>query len=104
VGTAILGAVLGRKRLTVAGASRVGTAVRGISRAHDAAGDVSRAQESAERVREQLTALNDELQQAISGLDSVFDTQHEPLTTIEVRPTAGQVSVHFVGIGWSPDS
>jgi len=104
VGTAILGAVLGRKRLTVASASRVGTAVRGISRAHDAAGDVSRAQESAERVREQLTALNDELQQAISGLDSVFDAQHEPLTTIEVRPTAGQVSVHFVGIGWSPDS
>lgn len=101
VGTAILGAVLGRKRLTVASASRVGTAVRGISRAHDAAGDVSRAQESTERVRDQLTALNEELQQAIDGLDSVFDAQHEPLTTVEIRPTAGQVTVHFVGIGWS---
>ncbi|MGH7626363.1 MAG: helicase HerA domain-containing protein [Gemmatimonadaceae bacterium] len=104
VGTAIIGAVLGRKRLTVASASRVGTAVRGISRAHDAEGDVSRAQESAGRVREQLTALNDELQQAINELAGVFDAQHEPFTTIEVRPTAGQVSVHFVGIGWLPDS
>jgi len=100
VGTAIIGAVLGRKRVSVASASRVGTAVRGISRAHDAAGDVSRAQESAGRVREQLTALNDELHQAITALDGAFDAQHEPLTTLEVRPTAGQVSVHFVGIGW----
>ena len=49
IGTAILGAVLGRKRLSTTSASRVGTAIKTAGSARKEAADVARAQQTAEK-------------------------------------------------------
>ena len=103
-GTAVLGMLLGRKRLSVTTASRMGTAVRRAGRSYDQAGDVTRARESAERVREQIAALEDELQSEIAELGDSYDAQKEELESVDIRPTRSDIQVHFVGIGWGDEA
>ena len=56
-GTAMLGALLGRKRLTSTTAGRVGTAIRTAGGARKEAGDVDRARQTAEKVKADMTDL-----------------------------------------------
>ena len=103
-GTALLGMLLGRKRVSVTTASRMGTAIRSAGRSYDQAGDVGRAQESADRVREQIAALQDELQAEITALGDGYDAQKEKLDTIDIRPKQADIQVHFVGVGWGDEA
>jgi hypothetical protein len=102
VGTAILGALLGRKRLSSTSAGKVGTAIKTASGARKEAGDVSRAKESAKKVRSDLAALNDKLEAEIDTLDTAFDAQSESLDELLVRPKTTDVHVRFVSLAWMP--
>lgn len=101
-GTAILGALLGRKRLSSTTASKVGTAIRSASGAHKEAGDVTRAKETVEKVRADLEALNAELEKEIDDLDTAFNAQDEKLEEILVKPRTTDIHIRFVGLGWMP--
>ncbi len=101
-GTAILGALMGRKKISVTSASRVGTAVRGVGRMQKASGDVGRATESVEAVKAKLAEVEASVQEEISRLEGGFDAQAEPLETVSVKPKAGSVHVHTVGLVWVP--
>jgi hypothetical protein len=101
-GTAILGAVLGRKRISTTSASRVGTAVRKAGSARKQAGDVRRAQETAESVQVQLEELQRDFEQEVDGLDAAFDAQSEELRETQVRPKATEIRVSLISIGWEP--
>jgi len=101
-GTAILGAVLGRKRLSTTTASRVGTAIRSAGGARKEAGDVARARETATKVSADLAALNDELAAEVEALDTAYDAQTEELTEIPIRPKATDVHVPLIGLVWMP--
>jgi hypothetical protein len=103
-GTAVLGMLLGRKRASVTAASRVGTAIRRAGRSYDQAGDVTRAEESAERVRQQIAELEDELQSEITALGGSYDAQKEELEPVHIRPRRSDVQVHFVGVGWGDEA
>jgi hypothetical protein len=102
-GTAVLGMLLGRKRVSVTTASRMGTAIRSAGRSYDQAGDVGRAQESAERVRQQMTDLESELQSEIAALRDSYDAQNEELESVDIRPKRADIQVHFVGVGWGDE-
>jgi hypothetical protein len=102
-GTAVLGILLGRKRVSVTTASRMGTAIRRAGRSYDQAGDVTRAEESAERVRQQMADLDDELQSEITALGSSYDAQKEELESIAIHPKRSDIHVHFVGVGWGDE-
>lgn len=102
VGTAILGAVLGRKRLSSTSASRMGTAVKGIGGLQKEAGDVARAKETAEAVRAQLRDLEAEFEKDVEKLGNAFDAQSERLEEILVKPKITDVHVQLIGIGWFP--
>jgi len=101
-GTAILGAVLGRKKLTSASASKMGTAIRSASGARKEAGDVARAKETAKKVSGDLAALENELQKEVDALDDAFDAQAEELTEVEVKAKATDISVPLIGLLWMP--
>ncbi|HET7552297.1 MAG TPA: DUF87 domain-containing protein [Gemmatimonadaceae bacterium] len=103
-GTAVLGMLLGRKRASVTAASRVGTAIRRAGLSYDQAGDVTRAEESAERVRQQIAELEDELQSEITALGGSYDAQKEELEPVHIRPRRSDVQVHFVGVGWGDEA
>ncbi len=101
-GTAILGAVLGRKRLSTSTASRVDTAIRSASGARKEAGDVERAKQTMTKVSADIEALNAELQQEIDALDTSFDAQTEELDEITVRPKTTDIHVSLFGLAWLP--
>jgi hypothetical protein len=104
IGTAILGAVLGRKRLSTTSANRVGTAIKTAGSAHKEAADVARAKQTAEKVRADLEALNDQLEKDLAALDTAFDAQDEELDEIIVRAKASDVHVPVMALAWMPYS
>jgi hypothetical protein len=99
-GTAILGAVLGRKRLSASTASRVGTAIRSAGSARKEASDVARARETEAKVQADIDRLNDDLEAEVAGLGTAYDAQVEELTEIPVRPKAVDVHVLLFGLLW----
>jgi hypothetical protein len=101
-GTAILGAVLGRKRLTSGTASKMGTAIRSATGARKEAADVARARQSAKKVSADLEQLSTDLQSEIDALDDAFDAQAEELDQIEIKAKVSDVNVPIVGLVWMP--
>ncbi len=102
VGTAVLGALFGRKVISAAAAGRVSTAMRKAGNVQRQSSDVERATETAETLQAQLGELEAQVQAEIAGLETRFDAQTEVLEEISVSPKAADITVQFCGIGWLP--
>ena len=102
IGSAILGAVLGRKAISATTLTRVGTAARGMSRAGKESGDVARAGETAEAIRQQIAAIEAEVTEKSQGLGADFDAESAVLSEIPVKPKLGDITVHYVALVWAP--
>ena len=102
IGTAILSAVLGRKRLSTTSAGRVGTAIKTATGARKEAADVARAKQTEKKVQADLKALNKQMQIEIDELDTAFDAQAEELDEIVVRAKATDIHVPILGLIWMP--
>ena len=102
VGTAILGAVFGRRALSTTSAGRIGTAVKGYGRTRKEAGDVARAKETVAAVQQQLEELAADFDAAVAKLDAAFDAQAETLTEVIIRPKLSDIHVELMGLGWLP--
>jgi hypothetical protein len=101
-GTAILGAVLGRKRISSASASKMGTAIRTAGGARKEAADVERAKQTADKVRADILALCKELEKEVAALDTSFDAQADELDEIIVRAKSTDIHVAITGLVWLP--
>lgn len=101
-GTAILGAVLGRKRISSASASKMGTAIKTASSARKEAADVERAKATADKVRADIAELSSALEKEIADLDTAFDAQSETLDEIVIRAKSTDIHVTITGLVWLP--
>ena len=101
-GTAILGAFLGRKAVSVRSASRVGTAMRSASRVQKEKMDVARAKERAESIHKQLLDLEDRLQTDIDKIEFAMDPENEPLDEISIKPKSTNITLEVFGLSWMP--
>ncbi|MEM9209007.1 MAG: ATP-binding protein, partial [Pseudomonadota bacterium] len=103
-GTAILGAVLGRKRLSSSTATKVGSAIRRAGSARKQSGDVDRARETLARAQQELETLNQDLEREVGALEGSFDAQAEELKEIIVRAKTTDIHVALVALAWMPYS
>ena len=101
-GTAILGAVLGRKAISSTTAGKFGTAVRSAGRARKEAADVKRAKETERKVQADMQALSKALESEIAELDTAYNAQDEALDEIVVRAKSTDVHVSLIGLLWLP--
>ena len=101
-GTAILGAVLGRKKLSSTTASKMGTAIKTAGGARKESQDVSRAEQTVTKVQADLETLNAELEKEIAALDTAFNAQTEELDEIVVRAKSTDINVALTGLVWLP--
>jgi chromosome segregation ATPase len=101
-GTAILGAVLGRKRISSTSANKIGTAMRSASSARKEAADVKRARETARKVKSDMQALSRELQKEVAALEASYNAQREELTEVVIRAKSTDIHVPLVGLAWMP--
>ena len=103
-GTAILGAVLGRKKLSSTTATKIGSAIKTAGGAGKEAADVERAMQTADRVKEEMSALNTALEKEVADLDTAFDAQSEALDEIVIRAKSTDIHVSLTGLVWLPYS
>jgi len=101
-GTAVLGALLGRKRVSVTSASRVGTAARKAGRISTQSADVKRAEETVAAVRDDLEQLQIKFDDDVAALDDAYDAQAEELQEVPIRPLAKNVHIALLRLGWIP--
>jgi hypothetical protein len=101
-GTAVLGALFGRKALSSTTLGRAGQAMRKAGNVQKQAADVARASEGVAAVEAEIARLEAEAQAEVDALDSGYDALAEPLEAIAVRPRASDVTLQFFGVGWLP--
>ena len=101
-GTAILGAVLGRKKLSSSTATKMGSAIKTAGGARKEAADVERARQTAAKVKTEIEALSKQLEQEVKDLDTAFDAQAEELDEIVVRAKSTDINVVVTGLVWLP--
>jgi len=101
-GTAILGAVLGRKKLSSSTATKIGSAIKTAGSASKEAADVDRARQTAEKVKADIAALNKQLEKEVADLDTSFNAQSEELDELVVRAKSTDIHVAVTGLAWLP--
>ena len=101
-GTAILGAVLGRKKLSSTTATRMGSAIKTAGSASKEAADVARASATADKVRKDIAALNKTLEEEVRELETSFNALSEELDEIVVRAKSTDIHVAITGLVWLP--
>jgi hypothetical protein len=100
MGATVLGALFGRKAVSMSTLGRATTAVRGVGRSVKETQDIARAQERQQEAERELKALEAELQEEIAALGATdLDVV---LDTIEIKPKRGAVDVRLVALAWKP--
>jgi hypothetical protein len=99
VGASVLGALLGRRRSGLGGAT---TAARAAGRAARERSDVGRAEDQVEAAEQALGALERELEGSVAALRERFREDALVLETLEVAPRKGDLSIERVALAWDP--
>lgn len=101
-GTALLGALLGRKTISATSVSRIGTAVRSTSRAFKSGQEISGAVETLQSIEAQIQELQFEFEQQLEKISANYNMLEEKLESVEIRAISGNITVHFMGLAWVP--
>jgi hypothetical protein len=102
VGASILGAFLGRKRLSATNLNRVATAARSAGRIGQESGDVDRAGESLESVRQQRADLQRQFETDVAALERSLDASAVAVRKVTVSPRKSDIAVDEVALLWKP--
>ncbi|MCB2216179.1 ATP-binding protein [Desulfofustis glycolicus] len=90
-GTAILGAVLGRKALSTTTMTRTAGTIRSVGRVAKEKQDVRRAEEAAALIEQQINELDAEQQEAIAALADTYDPARVETETISLKPRRADI-------------
>jgi hypothetical protein len=101
IGATMLGALMGRRAVSMSTLGRATTAARGVSRSMKEGQDVERAQVRVQEAQAEIDALNADLQREIAALEGTANT-NAPLDVIEIKPKRGNVDVRLVALAWQP--
>jgi hypothetical protein len=102
MGAAVLGALFGRKAISVGSLGRATTAARGVGKTMKESEDIRRANENVETIRERERALQDQIENETAKITETYAKAPE-IERLGLAPKRGQVSVQLVGLGWVPD-
>jgi hypothetical protein len=102
VGTAILGSLLGRKRISATSVSRVGTAARRTGNMRKQLGDVKRAEARINKIVQDIEDLKVRCDKEVAALADAYDAQHDQLEEVLVRARSTNIRINWFGIGWRP--
>ena len=102
IGSTILGALFGRKKISTSTISKAGTAMRSAGKVMKESGDIQRAEENLIRLNEQMEQLQDKLQDQLDQLQDEFDMNVDQLEVIKIRPAKTKISVKLFNFLWIP--
>ncbi len=102
VGATILGALLGRKKVSATNVRRAGTAIGRASRTGQAKSDVRRAEEDLAALERKLVELEAEFESELDEVREAFDADGLEVTKIVVRPRKTDMAGAEVAFAWAP--
>jgi hypothetical protein len=101
IGATLLGALMGRKAVSMSTLGRATTAARGVSRSMKETQDISRAKERLEEASRELEEMQRAVESEIAELTATAGAVE--LETIDIKPKRGAVDVRLVTLAWKPD-
>jgi len=101
-GVAFLGAVFGRKPLSVTTATRSARGVRNAGRVIKEKDDVRRVEEEADRIEREIAELASELQAKIASVSARFAPDNYPVERFSVTPRRSDIFEVAVYLLWEP--
>lgn len=102
-GTSIIGAMLGRKRLTKTALDRASRVARGAGKVAQGRSDVERASETLDTMRGRLEELEAEFQSELTKIAACF-TGEAVLETVSIAAKKTNISLKLVALVWAPYS
>ena len=103
VGTSILGALLGRKKLSATNVGRVGSAARGAGRINRESEDVARAEQNLEVLLDRQRELEADFAAEIDRLRASYDPSSVTFERVAVKPKKSEITVQQVALLWKPE-
>jgi len=101
IGATMLGALMGRRAVSLSTLGRATTAARGVGRSAKETEDVAKAQVRLQESQAELAALEAELQQEVAALEGATPGG-VTVETIEIKPKRGGVDIRIVALAWKP--
>jgi len=102
LGATVLGALFGRKAVSVGTVGRASTTMRGVGRAAREKGDIDRAQQEADEVQAQLDQLQAELEQELETVRAAGDEATTDIAEKTIAPRKADIAVGKVALVWTP--
>jgi hypothetical protein len=102
VGATILGAILGRKTVSVSSVGRATTAARGAGRVFKEQQDVGRAGESVQVVQQQLAELEAQFTAEAAAVEMAAAGVADAFEPVAIRPKKTNVAVKLCALVWAP--
>ncbi len=102
LGATLLGALLGRKAVSMSTIGRATTTARGVGRTLKEGQDIKLAQGNLAAEQRKKADLEMELQARIGELGSALDPMNETLQPLVVKPKRADITLQLVGLAWVP--
>ncbi len=102
VGSAILGAFMGRKTISSASVGRAATAARSVGRSVKESSDIGRAEEDVSAVQQQMNELETQFQSELDAAAAKLDPASVSLETNLLKPKKANITVKAVVLAWAP--
>ena len=99
-GATLLGAVMGRKAVSMSTLGRATTAARGVSRSMKEAQDVAQAQQRQREAADELQEIEAELEREVQALQT--SAPDIAIETTEIKAKRAGVDVRLVALAWQP--
>jgi hypothetical protein len=101
-GSAILGALFGRKTISSSSVSKIGTAVSRTSKAMKSGQSIDQAEERLKSLEVQLDTLQTELEQQLKDISFEYDSVKDKVETIDIRAASTNITIHLLALAWVP--
>ncbi|MBL4632486.1 MAG: ATP-binding protein [Kofleriaceae bacterium] len=100
-GTTLLGALFGRKMVSIGNVSRAGSTIKRASKIKKESNDVVRAKDKVAELETQLQELESDFQYAILEASELSLIDDYPITTKELHPRKSDIEVTKVALLWN---
>lgn len=102
IGSAVLGALFGRKAISASSVGRAATAMRTASRVGREKEDVTRAEDSLDVLRQRLADFDAECETDLKAAGDSLDVASLPLERRSLAPRKGDIAVGEIALAWVP--
>ncbi len=102
VGATVLGAFLGRRRVSSSTLGRATTAARAANRSASTRADVERANENLEALNQKMEDIEQQFQSEVSAIQVELDKAAESVEVVNIAAKKTNVSVDVFSFAWAP--